>query len=383
MTSSSSFLLKASITVLSAWMLSACGPNIPSTIKIGVAQPLSGPSAARGQDLLNGAKLAAAELNSAGYKIAGKPVRIEIIAVDDKADKEEAKRVAQALVDQKVTAVIGHLSSDVTEAVIPVYKNGNVPQLFTSSAAELTKLGQGNAFRLVANDLLQAKAISGYLAETVKVGTVSILHEDTAFGTPMARDVAAALTKLNKKVELSESVNNKTTDFAAFVGKLKAAPPDALVAAVRDHQLLPLFAQMNAAGLSDIPVMVTSVAKTQKLVAGPPDVKRVYLTSSALDPGEFAAGSDFLIRFRAAYQSDPVWAAHYAYDAMYVLADVMRRAESVEASALRAKLGTVDAIAPVTSTMRFSAEGEQRFGAIGVYEKRNGSWQPLVRSDLW
>jgi len=383
MTSSSSFLLKTSMTVLSAWMLSACGPNIPSTIKIGVAQPLSGPSAARGQDLLNGVKLAAAELNSAGYKIAGKPVRIEIIAVDDKADKEEAKKVAQALVDQKVTAVIGHLSSDVTEAVIPVYKNGNVPQLFTSSAAELTKLGQGNAFRLVANDLLQAKAISGYLAETVKVGKVSILHEDTAFGTPMAKDVAAALTKVNKKVELSESVNTKTTDFAAFISKLKAASPDALVAAVRDHQLLPLFAQMNAAGLSDMPVMVTSVAKTRKLVAGPPDVKRVYLTSSALDPGEFASGGEFLSKFRAAYKSDPVWAAHYAYDAMYVLADVMRRAESVEASALRAKLVTVDAIAPVTSTMRFSAEGEQRFGAIGVYEKRNGSWQPMVRSDLW
>jgi len=383
MTSRSSFLLKTSVTVLSAWVLSACGPSIPSTIKIGVAQPLSGPSAARGQDLLNGVKLAAAELNSAGYKIAGKPVRIEIVAVDDKGDKEEAKKVAQALVDQKVTAVIGHLSSDVTEVAIPVYKAGNVPQLFTSSAAELTKLGQGNAFRLVANDLLQAKAISGYLAETVKVGKVSILHEDTAFGTPMAKDVAVALTKLNKKVELSESVNNKTTDFAAFVGKLKAAPPDALVAAVRDHQLLPLFAQMNAAGLSDVPVMVTSVAKTQKVVAGPPDVKRVFLTSSALDAGEFAAGRDFLSRFRAAYNSDPVWAAHYAYDAVHVLADVMRRAESVEASALRAKLVAIDANAPITNTMRFSADGEQRFGAIGVYEKRNGHWQPMMRSDLW
>jgi branched-chain amino acid transport system substrate-binding protein len=375
--------VKTSIALLSAWALSACGPNIPSTIKIGVAQPLSGPSAARGQDLLNGAKLAAAELNAAGYKIAGKPVQIEIVAMDDKADKEEAKKVAQALVDQKVTAVIGHLSSDVTQEVIPIYKSGNVPQLFTSSAAELTKLGQGNTFRLVANDVLQAQAISSYLVDTLNVSKVVILHEATAFGTPIAKDVTAALSKLNKKVEFTEAVDNKTTDFAAFINKLKASPPQALVAVVRDHQLLPLFAQMNAAGMSDMPVMVSSVAKTKKVVTGPPDVKRVYLTSSSLEPGEFTAGSDFLTKFRAAYNSDPVWAAHYAYDAIYVVADVMRRSDSADASVLRAKLVTVDAIAPVTNTMRFRDDGERRYGAIGVYAKRDSKWQPLMRSDIW
>ena len=61
-----------------AWLLSACGPRIPATVMIGVAQPLSGPSAARGQDIVNGAKLAAADLNAAGFKVAGKVVQIEI-----------------------------------------------------------------------------------------------------------------------------------------------------------------------------------------------------------------------------------------------------------------------------------------------------------------
>ncbi len=112
--------------MLLGMLLAACGPRIPDTIKIGVAQPLSGPSAARGLDLVNGAKLAAADLNAANYKVDGKVLRIEIVAVDDKANAEEAKKVAQALVDQKVVAVIGHLSSDVTEATIPIYRDGNV-----------------------------------------------------------------------------------------------------------------------------------------------------------------------------------------------------------------------------------------------------------------
>ena len=364
------------------WMLSACGPRVPDTITIGVAQPLSGPSAARGQDVVNGAKLAAADLNAAGFKVAGKPVKIEIVAVDDKADKEEAKKVAQGLVDRKVTAVIGHLSSDVTEAVIPVYRSGNVPQFFTSSAAELTRLGQGNTFRLIASDELQARAIASYAGETLNATKIAVLYEDTAFGAPLAKGMAAALAKQNKKVEFSEAVDNKTTNFASFVAKLKAARPEVLVAMVRDHQLVPLFEQMNAAGLGDLPVIATSVAKTQRLATSA-GIRTLYLTSSSAEVNEFAGGKEFVRKFRAAYQADPVWAAHYAYDAIYVIADTIRRSESVDPAALRARLVVIDAIAPVTTTLRFNADGEQRYGAISVYQRRDSRWDPLMRSDRW
>ena len=370
------------LALLAGLLLAACGPRIPETITIGVAQPLSGPSAARGQDLVNGAKLAAADLNAAKYRIAGKPVRIEIVAIDDKADKEEAKKVAQTLVDQKVIAVIGHLSSDVTEAVIPVYRSGNVPQLFTSSAAELTKLGQGNAFRLIANDEIQARAIASHAADSLKAGKIAVLYEDTAFGAPLAKSMTEALAKLNRTVELSEAVDNKTTKFADFVAKLKASRPEVLVAMVRDHQLLPLFEQMNAAGLGDVPVIATSVAKTQRLATSA-TIRTLYVTSSSAEVREFRGGAEFLGKFRAAYQSEPVWAAHYAYDAVFVLADTLRRIETTDAAALRAKLMVVDAIAPVTTTMRFNSEGEQRYGAISVYQRRDARWEPLMRSDRW
>lgn len=363
-------------------LLAACGPSIPSSIKIGVAQPLSGPSADRGKDLFNGAKLAAGELNAAGFKIAGKPVTIEIVALDDKADKETAKKVAQEMVDQKVSAVIGHLNSDVTEVAVPIYKAGNVPQLFTSSAAELTKLGEGNAFRLVANDALQAQALASYAGGTLRAKKVAMIYENTAFGAPMQKDCAAALVKDGRSVQIATAVDNKTTDFAAFVAQLKAAPPDVLIAVLRDYQLIPLFQQMQAAQLSEIPVLATSVAKTAKLAAAS-GMKSLYVTSGALGPQEFYAGSDFLNKFRAAYNADPVWAAHYAYDAVYAVTNAMRLAESTDPKALRDKLHGTSALAPVTSQMRFTAEGEQAYGAIAVYERRGGNWEPLMRSDKW
>lgn len=376
--------LPRSISALAlAGALVACGPRIPDTLKIGVAEPLSGPSAARGQDVVNGAKLAAADINASGYKIAGKPVRIEIVAMDDKADKEEAKKVAEALIQQGVTAVIGHLSSDITEAVIPIYAKANIPQMFTSTAVELTALGQGNAFRLIGNDALQARAIASYTGDTLRAKKVAILYEKTAFGTPLAEGITAGLVERGKKVELSESVDTKTVNFAAYIAKLKAARPDVFVVVIRDNQLLPLFDQMFAAGLGDITVVASHVAKTEKMLAAPANVKTLYVTSSSADVSEFRGGRQFLEKFRAAYKSEPVWAAHYAYDAVYVLSETARRIDSVDPDALRAKLKTIDAIAPVTVTMRFNAAGEQRYGAISVYQKVNAKWEPVMRSDRW
>ena len=228
-----------------------------------MAQPLSGPSAARGQDIVNGAKLAAADLNAAGFKVAGKVVQIEIVAVDDKADKEEAKKVAQGLVDQKVTAVIGHLSSDVTEVVVPIYRSGNVPQFFTSSATELTRLGQGNTFRLVANDE-PAGARDRQLCERRPCAPArsrsSTKTPRTARRLAQGHDGRAGQAEQEGRATARPSTTRPRISRRSWPSSRQRGRRS-VVAMLRDHQLLPLFDQMNAAGLGDVPVIGTSVAK--------------------------------------------------------------------------------------------------------------------------
>jgi branched-chain amino acid transport system substrate-binding protein len=88
--------------------------NIPDVMKIGVAGPLTGNKSPQGQDLLNGVKLAVNELNAQGFKVKGKVVTLEIVAVDDRANPETGKEVAKQLVDAGVVAVIGHFNSGVS-----------------------------------------------------------------------------------------------------------------------------------------------------------------------------------------------------------------------------------------------------------------------------
>ena len=73
-------------TLVAGALLSGCS-KVPDTIKIGVAQPLSGPLGALGQDLLNGVNLAVKELNRDGFMVDGKRVQLEVVSVDDKAEQ--------------------------------------------------------------------------------------------------------------------------------------------------------------------------------------------------------------------------------------------------------------------------------------------------------
>ena len=78
-------------TLVAGALLSGCS-KVPDTIKIGVAQPLSGPLGALGQDLLNGVNLAVKELNRDGFMVDGKRVQLEVVSVDDKAEQPPASK---------------------------------------------------------------------------------------------------------------------------------------------------------------------------------------------------------------------------------------------------------------------------------------------------
>ena len=56
---------------------------------------------------------------------------------------------------------------------------------------------------------------------------------------------------------------------------------------------------------------------------------------------------------------------------------------TAEGAKLVPALKTVDALAPVTSSMRFADDGEQRYGSVSVYQLNRGAWFLLTRSDVW
>ena len=363
-------------------LLSGCD-SAPATIKIGVAQPLSGNLAALGQDLLNGVKLAVDELNKEGFKIKGKPVLIEIVAMDDRSDPAAGVEVAKQMVVAGVVAVIGNLNSGVSIPAAPVYADAKIAQLAISTNPKFTEMGLATAFRLVANDNLQARAIGSFAAKQLNASKFAVIDDGTTYGKGLAAGATQELMKAKKEIVVAFSSDDKTTAFDELAAKIKAGNVEVVVSTQSDFQVLALMEALKKIDYTSVSILGGDTIKTTAMLKGIGLVKGLYTTSPILDAKEFVTGPQFLERYRAAFKVDPAYGGHYTYDAMYVLANAMRRAESTQPAKITETLRTLDGYAPITGSMKWDAAGEQRYGVVGVYSARGGNWELQLRSDRW
>ena len=363
-------------------LLTGCD-NPPDTVRIGVAQPLTGNLAELGQDLHNGVKLAVAELNKEGFKIKGKPVMLEIVAMDDRSDPATGKEVAQKMIDAGVVAVIGNLNSGVSIEAAPIYAAKDIAQLAISTNPKFTQLGLATTYRLVANDTLQAKAIGSFAASQLNATRYAVVDDGTPYGKGLADGAAEQLKIAKKQITLRQSFDDKTTVFDELAGKLKQNSVEVLITTLNDFQVLALLEALKKIEYTQLNILGGDTIKTISMLKGTEMVKGLYATSPILDAKEFVNGKLFLTKYQEAYKKEPAYGGHYTYDAMYILAGAMQRANSASPKKITEILHTFDGYAPITGSMKWDSVGEQRYGVVGVYAARKGVWDLQLRSDRW
>jgi branched-chain amino acid transport system substrate-binding protein len=328
--------------------------------------------------------MAVDEINAAdGVNVGGKRVRLALVVADDKGTNEAGDAAARKLVDEGVEVAIADLNSGVSIHAAPIYAAARVPQLAISTKPEFTRLGLATTLRLVASDDLQSKALGSYAAQVPGATHYAVVDDGTPYGKGLADSAAKVMADMGRKVEVRASLDDKTTAFDKLVAEFTANGTDLLVTTLSDFQVEALMAQLAKAGLTRMTIVGGDTIKTDKLVQKAIPIKAVFATSSIVEPKEFAGGKVFLANFRAKYKAEPVYGAHYAYDAVYLVADALSRNGSVDKEALLKTLKEFDGNCPMTNTMRFGADGEQRYGAVAVYQMRVGAWEPLMRSDSW
>ena len=374
--------LRGATVVAAVALVAGCG-KVPDTLKIGVAQPLTGPLGALGQDLLNGVQLAVDELNKAGYSVDGKRVTLQVVSVDDKSDSATGKVVAQQLVDAGVVAVIGHLNSGVSIDTAPIYAAKDIAQLAISTNPKFTQLGFATTFRLVGNDTLQARAIGSFAATQLGAARYAALDDGTPYGKGLADGAAEQLKAEKKEVVVRKSFDDKTVAFDALAGELKAAKVEVIVSTLNDFQALALIQALRKVDHTNVRLLGGDTIKTTDMTQGAGIIQGIYATSPVLEAKEFTTGKPFLEKYLAAYKKPPAYGGHYTYDSMYVLSAAIQKAKSADPKDITKALHSINGYAPVIGTMTWDEKGEQRYGAVGVYELRNGGWELRMRSDRW
>jgi len=363
--------------------LSACS-RIPDSVKIGVAQPLSGPLHALGKDLLNGVQLAVDELNQGGFSIAGQRVALEVLSVDDKSDAATGKAVAQQLVDAGVVAVIGHLNSGASIEAAPIYAAAGIAQIAISTNPRFTQLGHDTTFRMVANDLLQARAMGAFAASKFgEAARYAVVDDGTPYGKGLSDGAAEQLKAEKRQVLLRQSFDDKTVAFDELAARIKADGLDVIVTTLNDFQNLALIELLRKIDYTRVRMLGGDTAKTTDMIKAAGRIQGVFTTSPILEAKEFIAGRTFLKKYLDAFKVPPAYGGHYTYDSMYVLSEAMAGAKSVDPKAITAALRRISTSAPVTGIMKWDDKGEQHYAAVGVYELAQSSWELRMRSDRW
>ena len=156
-------------------------------VRIAHAGPTSGAIAHIGKDTENGVRLAIDDLNKQSIVIGGKKIKFEIAAEDDAGEPRQATAVAQKLCDSKVAGVVGHLQSGTTIPASAIYNRCGLPHITAAASnPDVTKPGYKTTFRVIANDNALGAARAVYAHDTLKLKTVAVIDDRTAYGQGLA-----------------------------------------------------------------------------------------------------------------------------------------------------------------------------------------------------
>lgn len=387
-------IINASLIAAAAASLVACGghdqPAAESsaaaataasgdlTIKIGSANPLTGPFAHWGRDADNGVQLAVEEANASGVTLGGQKVKFEVVSEDDQADPKTATQVAQRFIDSGVVAVVGHLTSGAAIPASRIYSDAGVPMVAGSvTSPKFTQQGYNNTFRIIANDLQQGQALAKFAVGQLKAQRIAVIDDRTTYGQGLADDFAKSVEAAGGKVVKREYTTNSATDFMAILTSLKGQNPDLVFYGGMDAQAGPMVKQLRKLGIKAAFMGADGVNTPEFAKLGGKDAEGAYASSAGAPKEAMPGFASFNDKFKARFKTDIQAYAPYTYDAARVLIDAMKRADSADPKKFLPEIGKTQ-LQGVTGAIAFEPNGDIKNGAVSLYQLQAGAWRGLT-----
>jgi branched-chain amino acid transport system substrate-binding protein len=342
------------------------------TVTIGEVAPVTGPASYLGKDTENGARLAVEEINAKGLVVGGRKVTLVLDAEDDAGDPRQATQVAQKLVDEKVAAIVGHMNSGTTIPASKIYNDAGIVQVSPSATnPAYTQQGFKTAYRVVATDAQQGPTLADYATKTLKVRKVAIVDDATAYGQGLANEFEKRAKADGIVVVSHDATNDKATDFRAILTKIKGEQPDVIMYGGLDATGGPFAKQAKQLGMGQ-KILAGDGLCADDLAKLAGDAADDVICSIAGSPLEkMPKGPAFTERYLKRFGGHPVLNSPFAYDAVYVIVEAMKRAGSTAPDKILAAMPATD-YQGVLGETQFDAKGDLLHGTISLYKYVDG-----------
>ena len=368
--------VKLNIVVAAAVALCAGAVHAEDiVVRIGQVGPVSGSQAHYGKDEQNGARMAVDDLNKQNFMIGGKRAKFELQAEDDAADPKQGTAAATKLCDQKVNGVVGHLNSGTTIPAAKIYFGCGIPQISPSATNPgYTQLHYNTAFRVLANDNALGAGLALYAADALKLKRVAVIDDRSAYGQGVADVFKKSAMARGIEIVSEQYTTDKATDFMSILTAVKSKNPDGIFYGGMDPQAGPMLRQIETLGMANVKFFGGDGICTEKLIelsAGAKTLANVVCAGGGASIEKMPGGVEWKKRYDAAYPGEYQIYSPFAYDAVMVLADSMKRAGSADPKVYLPFVGKTN-YKGVTTTVQFDADGELKNPAMTFYAFKDG-----------
>jgi branched-chain amino acid transport system substrate-binding protein len=358
--------------IISLSLFSACtNPGAGGDkVRVGVFMSLTGSTANFGISSVNGIKMAADEVNAAGG-INGK--QIELLVQDDRSDASEAATIVTKFVTQdQVHAVLGEVASSRSIAAAPIAQNAKVPMLTPSSTnPEVTKKGDF-IFRSCFIDPVQGAAIAQFAAKTLNAKTAAIMVDrKNDYSTGLEKVINETFTRMGGKIVAVQSYQEGDQDFNAQLTSLKGGNPEVIFVPGYYNDVGLIAKQARDKGITVPLIGGDGWDSTQLYAIGGAALNGSYFTNHYSPYDTDPKVQKFVNDYKARYNSLPDALAATAYDAAKIMFDAIKRAPSLEGTAIRDALAATKEFPGVTGTVTFN-ENRDAVKPIVMIEIKDG-----------
>jgi branched-chain amino acid transport system substrate-binding protein len=356
----------AQFTALSSlFLLSACGGAQSSggkeasgegkvTADIGVISYISGPGAAYGEAITNGLKLANEEINKEG------DVKINLVIEDSAGKQDQALTAAQKLMNSKnVTAIIGPTLSTEMNVVGPEADLNGVPIMGTSTTAEgIPQIGE-YVFR---NSLPEALAIPASIDKAIEkydAKKVAILYgNDDVFTKSGFDTMKKAAEEKGLEILTIETFQKGQSDYNAQLTKIKGLKPDMILASALYNEGAVIMDQARKLGI-DVPFVGGNGFNSPEVIKIAGDAANGLIVATPwYGDKDDQKVQDFVKKYEEKYGKKPDQFAAQAYDALYIMAEALKKAGDADRDAVRDALAETKDFQGILGSFSFDKDGD-------------------------
>jgi len=318
-------------------------------VKAGLILPLSatGNAGVAGQAMRNAAEMALAEFNSPN---------LQLLVKDDGGNPEAARQDADQAINEGAQIILGPLFAQSVSTAGQVARARNIPVIAFSTDANVASRGIYLLSFLPETDVAR---IVQYASSTGKRSYAALIP-DNPYGTVVEAAFKQDVARRGGRVIALERYPHDKAAMAAPVKNIAQAAPRADA----------LFIPDGGDAAPDVAAMLVAdgvnTKKLQLLGTGLWGDDPRISSSPALDGGWYAAPDatgyrEFATRYRARYKQDPVRTATLAYDAVALIAALVKTQQGPQRFSPEV-LTNPSGFAGVDGLFRFRADGTNERG---------------------